>query len=154
MLECAQTGKLDVYVGASGEAPQTGSPELHIFRRKILQHAGMGEYKFHCGKILGNLSGIRHLRGEDLKLERQFAISYLSETTLPLRRLHQIGPRRKAVLRIEVPMQLLPDPTHIAEAHLLVEHSRAVILLEVSVSDNCMRKAAVVRNRLDPRNFI
>src|SRR5450432_581465 len=85
------------------------SPALPAVRGYVFQHAGMLKHEYRTREFTRQACAMLHLTGEQLQLEQQMISGKMREAAAPLRVIHDLRMRRKPVLRIFVPMNLLPD---------------------------------------------
>ena len=81
------------------------------------------------------LRAVHHLGSENLQFEEQAVIGQQGEATAPIRIVHDIGARREAILRILVPMHLLPDAPRRRQRGQPLEQGAGVGVGKVGVGD-------------------
>ena len=76
------------------------------------------------------------------------------EPAAPLFVVHDIGTRRKPILRILVPVQLLPDAARCRQFRQLCDQDAGIGIGEIGMGDVGMRPAGGIRDRLHPARLV
>ena len=150
MNEGAEPGELDVDIRALRERGHAVAPKLPALGRHVFQHAGMFEHEGRRPGTHPPAARHRHLAREYLHFEQQTVIGKQRQSSAPVGVVHDIRPRRKAILRIFVPMQLLADAPCCRQLRRRFEQRSRVGIGEVGMRDIGVRPAGLIGNRLHP----
>src|SRR6266851_9686308 len=105
-------------------------------------------------KFTRQLCSIAHLAGEQLDFKQEIMFSKMCKAAAPLRFVHHLRMRRKAILRIFVPVDLLPDAPRCRQLRQLFDQRADIGIRQVRVSDIGVRPTRVIRYRLNPPRFL
>ena len=154
MQEGAETRKLARHIGARREADHARAPFRASGGRQVFQHAGVLKDERHLRTRFGKVRGVGHLRREHLQIEAQAIVGEISNVAADLGIGDEIGPRREAILRVFVPVQLHAHAVHERIARQPVELRPRVIGAHVGIGDDRVRPARLVGGPLHPGRLL
>ena len=155
MQEGAEAGELGRHIRARREADHACAPFRASGCREVLEHARVLKDERDLRTRLGEIRRIGHLRRKHLQVEAQAVVG---EIRAMLRRIlgsrDKVGPRREAVLRILVPVQLHAHAAHERIARKPVELRTHVVGAHVGIGDDRVRPACLVGGPLHPGRLV
>ena len=154
MQEGAEPRELGDDVRRGRETHHAGAPFRLPLARKVLEHAGVLQHEGHLRAGLGEIGRVGHLPGEDLEVEAPAVIGETGDVAADGRVGGEIGPRREAVERIFVPVELHAHAAHQRIAPEPVELRPHVGDGEVGVGDDRVRPARFRGRPLHPGGLV
>ena len=127
-----------------GQEPHRPPPADQSSRSLVAWHAGVVDHDRHIGVCGGHRGGVCELFGQGLEVERQAVVRQARVAGAP-------GRIRQVVRALAlVGVQDLADAADIGVLRVRLEHLVQAWVLQGSVGDDAVRKAALVGDGLQP----
>jgi hypothetical protein len=152
--EGAKAKELCDDVPAFRKVRHAGAPGGAALRRQIFPHPCMLKDEGHLGTSFGKARSIRHLRCENLQIKTPAVVCKPRDVATDFCVSAEVRPRRKAVQRIFVRVQLHADAAYQRIFGKPVELWTNVIRAEISKGDDAVRPSMLVRGLLNPGRLV
>ena len=154
MQEGAERRKLGGHVRARREADHARAPFGASGGRKVFEHTGVLKHERDLRARFGKVGRVGHLRRKHLQVEAQAIVGETADVALDPGIRGKVWPRREAVLRVLVPVQLHAHAAHEGIARKPVELRTHVIGADVGIGDNRVRPTGPVGGPLHPGRLV
>ena len=154
MQEGAESRKLGRHIRARREADHACTPFRASGCRKVFEHAGVLKHERDLRARFGKVRCVGHLRRKHLQVEAQAIVGEIPDVAADPGIRDKVRPRREAVLRVLVPVQLHAHAAHEGIARKPVELGTHVVGAHVGIGDDRVRPTRLVGGPLHPGRLV